>query len=400
MLRVLPSVMVHPLMSAYQVNATAIGIVSAFYFYTYTPLQLPAGMIADKYSPRLVLTISCLICSIGTILFATTHHFYIACLARGMMGVGSAFAFVGALKLASIWLPENRFAFFAGLTTSVGILGAVAVDNILTTMVYDLGWQHTVYLLGLWGLGLTVLLYVFIRKKPKPETRSYKPKPDKSWRATFKRFFGLAKNPYIWMNGIIGLVMFLPITAFASLWGVDFLNRAYDLKSAEAASAVSLVFIGMAVVSPFTGLISDKLNSRKIPLFIGCMGCFVSGAVLFYVTHLPFYLLYMMLFLFGAFASPQVLTFAMSKDLSSKFSTGMSTALTNFIITIGAGIYQPMIGYALDSQWNGAKTEYNTPMFSMHDYQFALSFVLYSFLVASVFVLLLPNKKRLSKGRQ
>ena len=399
MLRVLPSVMLHPLMSAYQVNAAAIGVISAFYFYSYTPLQLPAGVIADRYSPRVVLTLSCLICSLGALLFAMTHHFFIASIARALMGAGSAFAFVGALKLASVWLPENRFAFFAGLTTSVGILGAVAVDNILTTLVYDMGWQHTVFLLAIGGLFLTVALYSMIKNKSHNQSLTHPSKHDKSWNATLKALINLIKIPYIWINGIIGLVMFLPISAFASLWGVDFLSRAYDLKNTDAASAVSLVFIGMAIISPFSGLISDRLNSRKIPLFIGSIGCFITGYILFYVHSLNPYQLYIILFLFGGFASPQILTFAMSKDLSSKHTTGMATALTNFIITIGAGIYQPLIGYALDSKWTGSKTKYNTPLFTIEDYQFAFSFILFSFLIASFLTLLLPKKSRKRKPK-
>ena len=91
LLRVFPSVMIHPLMMTFQVKAGAMGILSAFYYFTYTPLQLPAGVILDRYKPRIVLSLSALTCAFGAILFSLTHVFALACIARAMMGIGSAF---------------------------------------------------------------------------------------------------------------------------------------------------------------------------------------------------------------------------------------------------------------------------------------------------------------------
>ena len=114
LLRVTPSVMEGPLREHFGLSAAGFGFLSAFYYYAYVPLQVPVGVLLDRYGPRVLLTTACLICVIGTFLFAGTSVFWIAAVGRFLVGFGSAFAFVGVLKLATIWLPEDKLAMVAG----------------------------------------------------------------------------------------------------------------------------------------------------------------------------------------------------------------------------------------------------------------------------------------------
>ena len=102
LLRISPSVMMSDLMQAYHINATVFGNLAAFYYYAYTPMQLPVGILMDRYGPRRLLTFACLACALGSYLFAHAFHIELAQIGRFMVGFGSAFAFVGVLKLATI----------------------------------------------------------------------------------------------------------------------------------------------------------------------------------------------------------------------------------------------------------------------------------------------------------
>ena len=111
LLRISPSVMSSELMAAYGITAGAFGNLMAIYYYAYTPMQLPVGMLMDRYGPRRILTAACAACAVGSYLFASSGHLSVAGVGRFLVGFGSAFAFVGVLKLATIWLPKERFAF-------------------------------------------------------------------------------------------------------------------------------------------------------------------------------------------------------------------------------------------------------------------------------------------------
>jgi len=142
-LRIAPSVMSSDIMRTYDIHAGAFGHLSAFYYYAYALVQPLVGLLLDRYGPRYLLTLACLACAVGTYLFIATEIFWIACLGRFLIGLGSGFAFVGALKLASIWLPPNRFAFISGLVNASGMIGAILGDIFLTRLVSSIGWRAT-----------------------------------------------------------------------------------------------------------------------------------------------------------------------------------------------------------------------------------------------------------------
>ena len=111
--RVAPSVMATSLMRTFHVSAFRLGTLSACFYYAYIGMQLPVGTLFDLLKTKTLLTIAVFLCGISCILFGFTNAIVIAETYRFIMGFGSAFAFVGALKIASIWLPANRFGVIA-----------------------------------------------------------------------------------------------------------------------------------------------------------------------------------------------------------------------------------------------------------------------------------------------
>ena len=73
MLRIAPSVMSQDLMMAFKIGLGAFGNLVAFYYYAYTPMQLPVGVMMDKYGPKRLLAFAALVCALGTYLFAHTN---------------------------------------------------------------------------------------------------------------------------------------------------------------------------------------------------------------------------------------------------------------------------------------------------------------------------------------
>jgi len=369
-LRVMPSVMIHPLMKTYGVGATEIGLISAFYYYAYTPLQIPTGIIVDRYSIRWTLTLSVTLCAVGSLIFASFVNLPAAYAGRILMGIGSAFAFIGALKLASLWLPQKQFALFSGVATGLGTIGAVSADTILSRMVTSLGWRYSVYITAIIGFILAILMLLIIRDKP----RWVKSVPTNysSWSFAMKRLWEISKNWHFWMNGIVGCFLFLPVSVFASLWGVAFLTQSYHLSPADGATGASLIFIGTAIGSPITGWISDAIKSRRLPLLVGVIATLVLSVILIYTPNLSKPILFILLFFMGLFVAPQVLVFAIAREISPPRTTGVATASTNFLVTIGAAIFQPFIGFLLDLQWKGTLSIAGVHVYSTQNYRYAL----------------------------
>src|ERR1700676_2430223 len=92
LIRVAPSSMVPSLMSTFNASPSDIGSFAAFFLYAYVLMQIPVGILVDRFGARICLGISVALCSLCTMVFASTDNLFVAKIARLILGSGSAFA--------------------------------------------------------------------------------------------------------------------------------------------------------------------------------------------------------------------------------------------------------------------------------------------------------------------
>lgn len=387
-LRICPSVMTADLMRAYHLTGAQVGSLSAFYYHAYVPMQIVVGMLMDRYGPRRLLTLACFLCVIGTYLFAASHSLVLAQAGRFLVGFGSAFAFVGAAKLATIWLPPSRFALVSGIIVCLGMLGAMMGDVALRLLVDSIGWRLTSYIAAAVGIVLTVVLWGVIRDI-NPVIANHHTET-----LNFKKVFGglwiIVSDVKIWLVGVVGFLLYLSLSAFAEMWGIPYLEQAVGLTKMQAAIANSLIFLGWVVGAPFWGWFSDFVRYRCAPMKFSAMGAFLAVCVILYAPHLSSTLLYFLLFVFGFFCSAQTLVFALNREAVSIKVAGTVIAFTNFVVMIGGNVFQPVIGKLLDITWQGAMVE-GARVYSSHAYEVALSILPVSMLIAVILLFFIPE---------
>lgn len=345
LLRIAPSAMEDALRLHFNLTATGFGFLSAVYYYAYVPMQLPVGILMDRYGPRRLLTFACFMCVIGTYLFTDTTSAQVSAIGRFLVGAGSAFAFVGVLKLATMWLPENKLAMVAGLTSALGTIGAMVGDNLLVSWVNHSGWQNAMNTTALFGILLCAVIWYGITDHPRhvfsgPESETLDKK--------FKDLKLIITNKQIWINGFYGCMVYLPTTVFAELWGIPYLRHAHHLTEAQAAFANSLLFFGFMIGAPTMGTISDTIRLRKLPMIVGASGAAILISIILYMDNLSLSQLNILVFCLGLFYSAQTIVFAVGRELSPAKAAGTAIALTNMIVMIGAMVLQPLVGRLLD----------------------------------------------------
>ena len=138
--QVVPNVIAVDLSQAFNASGSTLGNIAAAYFYAYALLQIPVGLIVDRFGTRWPLVLAILIAGIGTFGFARAHDSVSAQLARLLMGASSAFSFIGCLKLAQAWFPPSKFSTLAGLTNTAGMLGAASGAPV-AMLVKSIGWR-------------------------------------------------------------------------------------------------------------------------------------------------------------------------------------------------------------------------------------------------------------------
>jgi sugar phosphate permease len=117
--RVAPAALAQDLMRDFGLTAAALGNLSAFYFYTYAIMQLPTGVLVDRYGPARVLFIGAFMAGIGSLLFALSPTPALAAIGRGLIGGSHAVAWVSMLQLVTHWFPARKFGTMSGLSLAV-----------------------------------------------------------------------------------------------------------------------------------------------------------------------------------------------------------------------------------------------------------------------------------------
>lgn len=389
-LRVSPGAMTHDLMQGFHIRAAQLGLFSSLYYWAYTFMQLPGGFLLDRFGPRLVMFGASIICVLGLGLFVSTDNYGVACAGRFMMGFGSAFAYISSLKLATLWLPPNRFAMVAGLTTSLGMVAGIFAENYLTVLVKDFGYKDALYSSLIAGMVLSFLIIVVVRNKP-AQTQNGEVPVKANFSDILRGLYDIIKMRQMWLIGIIGALLYLPASVFLDLWGISYLETAHGITSEQAAKAVSMIFVGWLVSAPVIGAISDIIERRRSPLMVCSFVALALMGYVFYGPHLSLLSLYIIMFILGIVCGSHPLCFCLGKENNPHHFAGVAVAATNMLIMLGGVIFQPLVGCLLDIHSSGQYTAEGLPIYTPEDYTWAISVIPIGLLLAIALIPLLKE---------
>jgi len=371
--QVSPSVMTNQFMHYLQMSVLGLGIMSGCYFYSYTAMQIPSGMLFDRFNPRIVIVLSILTCVLGCLLLGCATNIIMACLARLLMGFGSAFAFVSVLVVTADLFPSKHFALMTGVTQMLAAIGAMSGQLPVHLLVNAIGWRHTLFLFAIIGILIALMVFNFLRYEKNVVSHSA------SNISTRTNLTSIFRNRQTWFIAIYACMLWAPMSAFTSLWGVPFLKTVDHLSAGKAAFFCSLMWLGLAVASPLLGYLSTRTNNRKLFLVLSAgLGALCFFNILFFEQNS--FVLALLLFLAGAACAGQALSFTVVKENNENHIVASAIAFNNMAVVISGALFQPFIGWLLKVIVGSAA----------YEYRMALSVVLITcligFLVALFFI--------------
>ena len=364
-LDVSPGVMSNELMATFHLSGEGLGILGACYFYAYMCMQLPAGILLDRYNPRLTLSLAVLMCALGTGLFGYSPYLWVAQVGRILVGLGGAFAALGTLKMISIYFKPNQFSVLSGLMMTMAMLGAIGGEAPLAFLVNHSGWRLASLYCCIAGLVLALILFSVVSIPEKSDKTHY------TLNQILKGLVKILKNPQSWFVSLYSGLAFMPISVLAGLWGVPFMMEKYHLDKTFSASAVSMTFIGFAIGSPFSGWLSEKIKRRKPIMISGTSVMLILLVCIIYLPVMPMSALYCLFVGFGFFASFFFVSFTSMKELNPNYLGATSMAFINTCNALFGAISEPLVGRLLDLRWNGAMQQ-GARLFTVSNYEHAL----------------------------
>jgi MFS family permease len=345
MQRVMPTLLVEPISHSMGITTAVLGTVFSVYYYAYAITQVPAGLFIDYFGPRRMLTIAACLVAIGIACFASAISLPLLYAGRILIGIGSAFAFTGCIKITRIWFKKRWFPLMVSLTNSVGMLGALFGTGPLTYVVTHVGWRSSLWAGVIVTITVAVLLFVLIRDRCGTHQFTELVEGSNAIKALWLNLIKVARVPKLWLIGLYAGLMQVPIIAYAELWAVPFLTHADHLKEQAASDINSFIFIGIFVGGPIFGYLFKNKNWIRYVLLAANIGVLITLHFLFFFHAESDFVLGMLSFLLGFFTVSMLISYTWASWLFGDNYTASAVSFTNMIGVIIGGFFQSLIGF-------------------------------------------------------
>ena len=370
-LRVYPSVMVNELRFDYALTAEQFSYFGAFNLYAYSLLQIPVGLLVDKYGVKRIALISIALCLGATVLASFTHNLYLAYLSRILMGAGSACAFMCTLKAVIYYLPEKGRGVWMGATLTLGVAGALTAGKPFSLAMDIFGWRHALLLTTIIGASIFILVFiVFPRKKNIAQTTGEKT----TAKDIFAGIRAILATRMVLIYAFLAVGLYTPLSVMADLWGAAYIMSKFNIERSSAAEVSMMLSVGLCIGSLALPYIAEKYNALNKTIRICIFGIFTTLCGILFLPNLGTWEISTLFLLLGLFCGAEMLCFTGIVRYAPAGKTGVTFGITNTANMLGGAVAQQIIGFALDRfLWNGALDTHGHRLYTNNDYTLALS---------------------------
>ncbi|GAB3981670.1 MFS transporter [Actinoallomurus acanthiterrae] len=309
------------------IDATALSTFAILQLGVYMVMQIPSGVMADRFGPRRMLCIALLTMALGEALFAFATTMPLAVLGRALVGLGDALTFINVIRLIASWFPRRRFALLIALTGMTGALGQIVGTAPLSAALRAFGWTPTFLGVGLVSALLTIVVWRWVRDHPGgPMERSTN---GGSVLADVRAVFAArGTRAGLWTH-------FATMSSFmmlATLWGYPYLVEGLGMAPGTARLVLTLGAATPMVAAPLVGWLGGRRPDLRGRLIIGVTSV-LALAWLIAITwpggHLPGPLAAGLVLISAVGSAASMLAFDFARDANPPHRGGMASGIVN-----------------------------------------------------------------------
>ncbi len=251
----------------FHIDASALSTFSILQVLVYAGMQIPVGVLVDRYGTKRVLTCGIVLLTSGQLGFAFSHAYGSALASRAVLGCGDAMTFISVLRLGSRWFPARRGPLIAQGAALFGMAGNLVSTLVLARLLHSEGWTRTFTATAIGGAGVLVLVLLFMKDHPE----GYAPPPaERRARGAVRR--QLADS---WREPGTRLGMWVHFTTqfsamvFLLLWGMPFLVEGEGMSRGAAGGLLTLVVLSNMALGMIFGQVIARHHGARLPLALG-----------------------------------------------------------------------------------------------------------------------------------
>lgn len=316
-------------------SVTQVAAIAATYTWVFAVCQFFGGALLDRLGAHKVLPASVALVTLGVFIFANATSYAMLLGSQFVMALGACTGFVGAGYIGGQWFGMAKFSLMFGLVQFCASLSSAFSVNALQYGLSALEWRVLFNYVGVFGIGLTLVGFLYLRNPVPLATRDA---------GGVGRFIGsvvgalveVAKIPHVWISALICSALFGSLLAAGVVWTPK-LMLTLGASPQTAAFSSSLLWLGLAAGCLVLPALSDRTKKRKPLIIVGCLVQLACAGALLYIPGIPVPVAMGINFVFGFANSAHMLTFSSAADVVPPQLIGTSAALVNGLAFIAGG---------------------------------------------------------------
>ncbi|MFI9319501.1 nitrate/nitrite transporter [Kitasatospora aureofaciens] len=333
------------------IGASALSTFSILQVLVYAAMQVPVGLLVDRFGPRRVLLLGVLLLSTGQLAFAFSSSFAPALASRAVLGCGDAMTFISVLRIAARWFPAAKNPFVAQLTGLAGMGGNLVSTVVLAQALHSEGWTPTFTAVALLGVAVFALVALFLREAPAavrpvdPPTAAARPK-------VRRQVLDCWREPGTRLGLWIHFTTQFPGNAFGLLWGMPYLVEAQGMSRGEAGGLLTLLVLSNMSFGFLFGRLLSRTARARMPIVLTVITTTGLGWALVLAWpggHPPMWLLVGIILVMGSNGPASLVGLDYARTRNPAERLGTASGIVNMGGFIGTMITLFGIGVLLDA---------------------------------------------------
>ncbi|MEU7998381.1 MFS transporter [Micromonospora sp. NPDC049060] len=358
----------------FDVNASALATFSVAQLAVYAAMQVPVGVLLDRFGSRRLLIAGGALMVAGQLCFAVATDVPLAIAARVLIGLGDAMTFISVLRIVALWFPGRRYAMMTQLTGTLGQLGAILGAVPLVALLHSAGWTPAFLTAGAVGATVLLMVVVAVRDTPggpvpagaAPTLTDVRRELAAAWAQPGTRL-GLWTHFVTQFSGAV----------FALLWGYPFLVQGQGLSPTAAASLLTLMTAAMLLTGPVVAHLCARHPFHRSVLVFAITGAtaVVWAVVLAWPGRAPGWLLVTLVLVLAVNGPASLIGFDYARSFNPVNRIGSATGVVNVGGFVASIVLVLAVGVVLDLATPAGRA---TPDLTAFRWAFAVQYVLWA----------------------
>ncbi|MDL5158148.1 MFS transporter [Actinomycetospora termitidis] len=338
----------------FEVSAGVLSLLAVLSLGVYAALQIPAGVLVDRFGPKLLISGGAVLVTVGQALLALAPTFPVAVLGRVLAGAGDAVMFVSVLRLVPTWFAPRRVPLVNQLSGILGQLGQAVSAIPLAGLVVASGWTAA-YLVAAGASGIVAVVAALV----------IRPGPiGSATEGGGARLREVIATPGARLGFWCHFAAPFSANVFGLLWGYPFLTTE-GVPVGLARVLVSGVVVVTMVFGPLFGLLSGRFPHRRVELVgASVVAQTVAWAVvLAWPGPAPVAVLVVLVIVLASGGSASLVAFDVARSSVSSAAIGRASGLTNVGGFVSGLAVVALVGVLLDLQGAGSPDSWTVDVF-------------------------------------